>query len=153
MTLAARNYHSSLALSFILLASVSTNLHAKPVSAELQAAREHVVHQYIEDLGRADYNDLSNLFVEGGTVVSTSRGTVGAVEFFSSFLSQVQNANTQYHQGFVSSQDNNRYAARFYFAFSMQDGEQGAGEYVDEFVFKENSAKLMQVYMFENLKF
>jgi len=31
--------------------------------------------------------------------------------------------------------------------------ETGDGEYVDEFVFANNSAKLLAVYMFENLKF
>ena len=29
----------------------------------------------------------------------------------------------------------------------------GDGEYVDEFIFENNSAKLISVYMFENLKF
>jgi len=43
--------------------------------------------------------------------------------------------------------------ARFFFSFDMKDGYKGHGEYVDEFVFVNNSSKLAAVYMFENLNF
>ena len=49
--------------------------------------------------------------------------------------------------------DQNRFAARFHFKFKLKDGEEGNGEYIDEFVFTEHSTKLSAVYMFENLKF
>jgi hypothetical protein len=121
--------------------------------AELRAKREHVIHQYIHDLGQADYNDITALFNDGGVVTSTSRGIINAQEFFTSFLSEIQTADTEFHQSFTSMEDSNHYGARFHFNFTLKDGETGDGEYVDEFIFADNSAKLTQVYMFENLKF
>ncbi len=122
-------------------------------SSDLEAERDRVVHQYILDLGQADYQGISALFEEGGTVVSTSQGNVNAKDFFYSFLPNVESAITEFHQAFVNNVDNNRYAARFHFNFKLKDGETGDGEYVDEFIFVNNSAKLASVYMFENLKF
>lgn len=142
-------------LGLIFLTSITAQyaIAGTEQTAELKAAREHVIHQYITDLGRADNKDINTLFVEGGTVLSTSRGTVNAQDFFNSFLTEIQNANTEFHQAFVSSQDNNHYGARFHFNFTLHNGETGSGEYVDEFIFEDNSAKLKEVYMFENLKF
>ena len=122
-------------------------------SSDLNAQRDQVVRQYILDLERADYQGISALFGEGGTVISTSRGNVNAKDFFYAFLPNIESATTEFHQAFISNVDNNRYAARFHFSFKLKDGEMGDGEYVDEFIFGNNSAKLTSVYMFENLKF
>jgi len=122
-------------------------------SSDLNVERDKVVRQYILDLERADYQGISALFGEGGTVISTSQGNVNAKDFFYSFLPNIESATTEFHQAFISNVDNNRYAARFHFSFKLKDGETGNGEYVDEFIFGNNSAKLTSVYMFENLKF
>ncbi|MFA6302744.1 MAG: hypothetical protein WC627_06380 [Legionella sp.] len=141
--------HILLAVSLI----TTSNFALAQDASELQAQREQVMHQYILDLGRADYADITKLFNEGGTVISTSRGTVNAQEFFYGFLSEVETAKTDVHQTFVSLEDKDHYGARFRFTFTLKDGEVGDGEYVDEFIFAKDSAKLNQVYMFENLKF
>jgi hypothetical protein len=141
-------------ISSILLLLVSNYaLAGQDLKPELQAKREHVIHQYIIDLGKADYQDISSLFEEGGTVISTSRGKVNAQEFFHSFLPEIDSATTEFHQSFISKSANNHYAARFNFLFKLKDGETGEGEYIDEFIFAKNSSKLVRVYMFENLKF
>jgi len=139
----------------ILTLSVAAQsvMAAAPDVSELQAQREHVMHQYITDLGKADAEHISSLFVEGGEVISTSRGQVDARAFFSAFLPEIASAETAYHQTFNSQEDKDHYAARFHFNFMLKDGETGDGEYVDEFVFKPGSALLTNVYMFENLKF
>ncbi|OGT37815.1 MAG: hypothetical protein A3F11_10565 [Gammaproteobacteria bacterium RIFCSPHIGHO2_12_FULL_37_14] len=124
-----------------------------PPSSDLIAEREQVIHQYVLDLGKADYQDITSLFEKGGTVISTSRGNVDAKEFFYSFLPDVQSATTKFNQEFISRTDKDRYTARFHFTFKLKDGETGDGEYVDEFLFGSKSAKLTSVYMFENLKF
>jgi hypothetical protein len=121
--------------------------------AGLNDAREQVVTQYLTDLAKADYVDIANLFEENGIVMSTSRGAVNAREFFYAFLPNVQSAATEQHQLFTGKTDTNRLAARFHLAYQLKDGEQGEGEYMDEFVFSANSAKLAAVYMFENIKF
>jgi|GEM_PF-3460750 len=140
-----------LVLLFLL---TGQNAVASPISNnELRAQREHIIHQYILDLGRADHKDITSLFAEGGTVVSTSRGKVNAEEFFASFLTEIETANTEFHQFYSGLEDPDRFAARFHFHFNLLDGEIGDGEYVDEFVFAEDSTKLTQVVMFENLKF
>lgn len=122
-------------------------------SLSLDSERRQVITEYILDLGKADPDSITALFVEGGTVISTSKGEVGANDFFHSFLPQIESADTEVHQTFWSKGDGNHYAARFHFNFNLKDGERGDGEYVDEFIFENNSAKLISVYMFENLKF
>ena len=140
------------ALASLLL--FSTFAHAgQPINSELQAQREHIMHQYILDLEKANSENIISLFEENGTVVSTSRGPMNASEFFLAFLPSIESATTEVHQTFMNPTDPNRFAARFHFAFVLKDGETGDGEYVDEFVFSERSSKLSQVAMFENLKF
>jgi hypothetical protein len=134
----------------ITLSALSQSLIASP---SLDQDREAVIKQYIGDLQRADYKDISQLFNSNGTVISTSKGKVNAKDFFYSFLPNITSAKTELHQSFVSQADENRYASRFHFQFTLNDGEAGEGEYVDEFVFMDHSAKLSAVYMFENLKF
>lgn len=124
-----------------------------PLSSDLPTEREQVIHQYILDLGKADYRDITSLFEKGGTVISTSRGNVDAKEFFYSFLPEVKSAATKFHQEFISKTDKDRYTARFHFTFTLKNGETGDGEYVDEFLFGNESTRLTSVYMFENLKF
>ncbi len=122
-------------------------------SSNLGVEREQIIHCYITDLEKADYQGISALFNKKGTVVSTTRGRINAKNFFYSFLPTVKSAVTEFHQAFISNKDPNRYAARFHFSFTLKDGEKGDGEYVDEFLFANNSKKLISVYMFENLKF
>lgn len=119
----------------------------------LQIQRQKVIYQYINDLQNADYKDITNLFVKNGLVVSTSRGNMNAKDFFYAFLPYIETANTKLHQSFFSDTDSNRYAARFHFDYKLKDGESGSGEYIDEFIFMDDSALLSSVIMFENLKF
>ena len=121
--------------------------------SDLNLQREQVIHNYILDLERADADEISSLFEEGGTVISTSRGNINAKDFFHGFLPEIESASTELHQIFSNNIDNNRYAARFHFKFKLKDGQNGEGEYIDEFKFSNNSTKLISVYMFENLKF
>jgi hypothetical protein len=126
-------------MSYLLMSMLimSSQALAGPNDAlNLKSDRERVMRQYIYDLERADYRDISTLFTENGTVVSTSRGNVNAKEFFYAFLPNIDSARTEIHQVFSNNHDPNRYAARFHFTYSLKDGETGDGE-----------------YMFENLKF
>ena len=143
---------TALSLLLILL-NQSALADQRYAASTLNAEREQVISQYIADLGKADYQDISGLFKAGGTVVSTSRGYVNAKDFFYGFLPSIGTANTELHQVFVSNIDNNRYAARFHFNFKLKDGEMGDGEYVDEFLFEKDSLLFVNVAMFENLKF
>ena len=143
---------------YVFLATIALNNaaiagQAYSSSDDLNSEREQVVRQYILDLQKADYRAISELFGQEGTVISTSRGNVKAKDFFYSFLPNIESATTELHQVFVNNVDNNRLAARFHFNFKLKDGEIGDGEYVDEFLFVNNSKKLSSVYMFENLKF
>jgi hypothetical protein len=137
----------------ILLANTVAIASESNIDTSLQDARRKIVKQYILDLQKADYQDITQLFDKNGIVISTSKGKINAKEFFYAFLPEIISANTQEHQTFVSSDDNNHLGARFHFKFKLKDGETGEGEYTDEFVFMDNSAKLEAVYMFENLKF
>lgn len=119
----------------------------------LQEQRSEVVSRYVSDLQQADYKDISGLFENEGIVISTSRGKANAKEFFYAFLPQVKLAHTELHQRFINSIDNNRFAARFHLDYTLLNGEMGQGEYMDEFVFSDQSNKLIAVFMFENLKF
>ena len=127
--------------------------YATQVKSNLLEAREQIINQYILDLQNADYKDITQLFEKNGIVISTSRGKVDAKEFFYSFLPNILHAETKIHQFFINQSDNNHLSARFHFSFTLKDGEEGNGEYIDEFIFADHSAKLSAVYMFENLKF
>lgn len=119
----------------------------------LQIFRELVIRKYVSDLQKADYKSIIQIFEKEGIVISTSRGKMNAKDFFSSFLPNIKSANTQLHQLFMGDVSDNHAMARFHFSFKLKDGEEGNGEYVDEFVFTDDSTKLSAVYMFENLKF
>lgn len=124
----------------------------------LQKDRREAVKNYIQALEAHDADRMIQLFSKNGKVVSTSKGEVDATVFFTGFLPQVLNAQTELKQLFVGKNpffgaNASRMAARFHLAFKLKDGEAGAGEYMDEFVFEEHSDKLAAVYMFENLKF
>ena len=138
---------------FLLAITIGNNVMAGSDPVNLNLQREQVISEYILDLGKAEPQGITALFVEDGTVISTSQGNVLAHDFFYSFLPNIEYANTEVHQTFLSKGDGNHYAARFHFDFKLKDGEVGDGEYVDEFIFENNSAKLISVYMFENLKF
>ncbi len=120
---------------------------------EPDAERQQVINQYVLDLQKADAVDISQLFVDGGYVVSTSRGKVNANNFFNAFLPNLIASKTQLNGIYKSTTDPRLYTARFHFTFTLKDGEQGDGEYVDEFAFAGHSIKLTSVSMFENLKF
>lgn len=122
-------------------------------SNALPIERNKVIDQYINDLKKADYKDIVQLFEKNGVVVSTSRGRVNAKDFFYSFLQDIETASSELHQLFIGETNDNHFTARFHFTYKMKDGETGDGEYIDEFVFSGHSKKLSAVYMFENLKF
>lgn len=138
--------------TLMLACAFPSYAHQVDASSLLELRKEVIMH-YIDDLQQADYKNISALFEKNGTVVSTSRGKVNAKEFFYAFLPEIASATTELHQTFVSDVDQNRFGARFHFNFTLKDGEKGNGEYVDEFVFADNSSLLTAVYMFENLKF
>lgn len=133
--------------SFIFTVLLLSITHS---SFATQTTRNQVVTRYLADLQNADYKDITSLFEPNGVVVSTSRGKINAKEFFYGFLPNIQSAKVDTHQLFAGTE---RRAARFHLQYTMKDGEKGAGEYMDEFVFSKNSAKLAAVYMFENSHF
>lgn len=138
--------------SFLFLLS-TTSVMAGEISPSLNPEREQVIRDYILDLEKGDAEAMAALFEEDGTVMSTSRGKVNANQHFHAFLPQIASAQAKLNQMFVNTVDKDRYVARFHFTFSLKDGENGDGEFVDEFIFSHNSNKLKSVYVFENLKF
>ena len=137
--------------AFFMIANVLAAQNDNKIS--LKESRKEVVKRYIMDLQKADYKDIAQLFEPNGIVISTSRGKANAKEFFYAFLPNVTSANTDPHQYYIGDTDANRIATRFHFSFKLKEGEEGNGEYVDEFVFSNNDTKLSAVYMFENLRF
>ncbi len=144
--------YSSLLAGVMMLAAAEQNGWAVN-AATLSHERLNVIHQYVEDLQKADYKDITALFEPNGYVVSNSHGKTNAKEFFYAFLPNIVSAQTSFNQTFSTHIDKDRLAVRFHFKYAMKDGEQGEGEYIDEFVFTENSLKIASVAMFENLKY
>lgn len=139
-----------IALALTVFCALNNSAYANTSDCVLKQAREKVIKQYVTDLQKADYKDITQLFEKDGFVISTGAGKVNAKDFFYSFLSNVISANTEFHQVFADNE--NRLAARFHFSFKFKDGDAGDGEYMDEYVFSPSSKKLAEVYMFENLK-
>ena len=119
----------------------------------LEQERQEVIAKYIDSLGNADIQGMEAIFSPDSIVVSTSAGKKPAIPFFSGFFPLIENIHTRLHQRFEGLTDKNRYAARFHLDYTLYDGSMGNGEYMDEFVFDDHSARLRAVYMFENLKF
>lgn len=140
-------------LTAVFVLSNTAFANSSEVDAALIDARQKIANQYILDLQNADYKNIVQLFEKNGKVVSTSRGEMDAKEFFYAFLPYIQEAKTEIHQFFKAKDGSDKLAVRFHFTYKMKDGEEGEGEYIDEFIFAHASAKLTQVYMFENLKF
>ncbi|OGT45131.1 MAG: hypothetical protein A3E83_07590 [Gammaproteobacteria bacterium RIFCSPHIGHO2_12_FULL_41_20] len=140
----------------ILLVGLMTSLSAAAAINQvpnLNEARAEIVTRYITDLGSANTQDIISLFDKNGTVVSTSRGSMNAKEFFNAFLPEIVDAATVINQTFLGVTDADRMTARFHFSFKLKNGETGEGEYLDEFVFNNNSILLSEVIMFENTKY
>jgi len=137
----------------VAILTLAQGVEATQSKDTLPFARESIVKRYLNNLQKADYQNMTQLFEKGGIVISTSRGKVDAKEFFYAFLPDLVSAHTELHHYFVSATDANRVAVRFHFSFKLKDGEVGQGEYIDEFVFSPHSDKLAAVYMFENIKF
>jgi hypothetical protein len=136
-------------ISVLLIVLSSYSLAA----SSLEVDREKVVRQYIIALGYADADVISDLFTEDAIVITTSQGKVKAKEFFYFFLPTLESSSTELHQVFINKIKNGPYTARFHFKYKLKNGEATEGEYMDEFLFNQNSAQLKSVYMFENLKF
>lgn len=149
------NHYNKIGFTGLLLSTIlsSSFVYAGTNEGTLIEERKAAVRQYIDFLGQGNADEMKKLFANNGIVVSTSRGKVNAAEFFDSFLPLIQVGNTQIHEQYFVDSGLKHYGARFHFDFVLTDGEQGGGEYVDEFVFAYGSAKLQAVYMFENLKF
>lgn len=137
--------------SLVVLSIHYTQAHAD--NLPLGEKRQAVVAKYIDNLAKADLEGMQAIFSSEATIVSTSAGEKNALEFFAGFFPLINTAHTHLNQRFISVTDTNRYGARFHLDYQLHDGESGNGEYVDEFVFYDNSAQLKAVYMFENLKF
>src|SRR5690349_9814677 len=109
----------------LLILTLTHHAIADQNNTSLESQRQEVITQYINDLQKADYQHIVQLFEKNGIVISTSRGKVDAKEFFYSFLPNILSANTELHQTFSGVMDYNRYAARFYFTYQLKDGEEG----------------------------
>lgn len=120
---------------------------------KVERARKKVIERYLQDLQKADYKDIIQLFDKNAYVISTSEGKMDAKSFYYAFLPKIQSAKTELHQLFMPTTDSTPLAARFHYTFKFKDGTEGGGEYVDEFVFWDTSTLLSAVYMFENPMF
>lgn len=137
-------------LMLSVIISVFATLGYAGEQDKLDSERKATCVRYLIDLQNADYKGIVQLFDKNGYVISTSKGHMNAKDFFYSFLPNIRTAKTELHETFIGS---GNYVVRFSFDFEMKDGEKGHGEYIDEFVFVPNMAKIMSVAMFENLHF
>jgi hypothetical protein len=139
-----------LMMSFTLF----TCFHAPQLLAGNSLEKDHLqaVQAYLKNLNDKDAKAIINLFESNGSVISTSKGKVKAAQFFNHFLPELSQSEVKIKQIYQSISDSNRMGAKFHFAYTMKNGERGEGEYMDDFLFRNNSDKLVQVEMFENLK-
>lgn len=123
------------------------------VATSYGVTKEQVIKRYLNGLKKGDVKEILSLFEPNGTVISTSKGKLTAEKFYSAFLPHVTQAKVKLSNFYYSSASKDNIAAKFHFAFSLDDGKSEQGEFVDEFIFYPHTQKLSQVIMFENLKF
>ncbi len=137
-------------MSLLVLTCVfQTNAFAD--SSSLNEQRIHVVQDYLLSLQTADADKMSELFESNGTVVSTSHGSIDAVNFFNDFLPQVASAKVTLGGVYQNPAIPKQLVAHFLLNFVMKDGSSGGGAFADYFTFSEESAKLQDVQMFERV--
>jgi hypothetical protein len=116
----------------------------------LEIERLHQIKAYLSDLQDHDADAISGLFVPGGTVLSTSRGSINAAQFFHSFLPTIKIATVSVQSIYKAVDKKNDYSASFSFHWILKDGTKDGAVYEDEFIFEKNSALFKQVIMYEN---
>lgn len=144
-----------LAILTILFLSLSANSFAKPFEEKndfLAKERLVTVENYLDSLEHLDSRKINSLFSVQAEVFSTSKGKVKPGPFFSGFFSELKSAKVKTYCIYKGLHDNRRYSARFNFSWIEKSGNTESGEYMDDFVFEENSSKLVKLVMFENKK-
>lgn len=126
----------------------STTLAYNPITNE----RIQIVQKYLQNLQDKNVQGMRQIFESNGTVISTSKGMVNADEFFNSFLPELTFSAVTVSQVYLSLNDKDHLGAKFHFSFKLKNGEQGGGDYVDDFTFTPESKKIKNVHMFENVK-
>src|SRR3989344_5091013 len=101
------------------------------------------IQRYLNNLQTGNADDMANLFMPNGYVYSTTKGKMNAITFFNAFLPQIKTAQVTIRN--IYKQDGGYgswYAASFHYTYIMKDGEQGGGDYTDEFRFHIGSDRL-----------
>lgn len=130
------------------ISSSAEQLNKRSYSIEKQ--RLETINQYLNALKNKDIKTMNSLFSSNGVVISTSKGKIEASQFFSGFLTELKSASIKPFNIYKDINDDDHYAAKFYFSWTEKMGETAGGNYMDDFTFAKNSNKLLQVYMFEN---
>lgn len=136
-------------VAFFASAIIVCTANAAESSQTLHTKRVQTVLQYLHDLQTANVTDILRLFKSNAKVISTSQGEVSAKAFFESFLGQVVSAQVNLVNLQKCNSKPDRYTARFRFSWTMKNGDTGAGEFVDEFIFLPHEAILDEVIMSE----
>lgn len=142
-------------LALVLIGSTAFAAHNKPTphKNQLQSSRLQTVYRYVSALEQADATAMAAIFTEDGELISTSRGHMSAVPFFTGFFPEIDAANLEIGSVYKSVTAANEFGASFNFQFTTRDGEQHGGHFIDEFIFEKNSDKLKMVIMYENTQY
>ena len=145
--------------SMAVLALVTTALTAqaasdfqKGCSDKRSCQRIEVMDQYFKNMERGSADGMDQIFITNGEVASTSSGVVDASTFYHSFLPGIVEGRVTAGEPMQGIRNKNKWAVRFHFSYTMEDGSTGSGDYIDEFVFSPKTNLLRSVYMFENDK-
>lgn len=133
------------AVLFLLL-MVSVNSFADTLEKE----RLETINQYLGALQKIDTKLMTSLFTQQGFVISTSKGKVDPMKFFTGFFNELKSTNVKISNLYKDLKYPNHYAAKFKFSWTEKTGASAGGEYIDDFTFADNSNKLLVVNMFEN---
>lgn len=139
----------------ILALALANNSYAFKIKEDIDLSKRRlsVIDKYLNSIANANLEGMQDIMSNQTIVISTSAGKKNALQFFANFLPLIEKAHTQTHQRFHSLSSINRYGARFHLDYQLTNSSTGSGEYMDEFIFYDNSERLKAIYMFENLKF
>lgn len=124
---------------------------AAQATQTLEQQRLENMKTYVALLGKGDYDGITKLFTEDGTVVSSSGIAETSSKFYKKlFTDTINHPSAQLPQLFSSRNNSEVLIASFYFNWQNKKQQPVGAHFIDLFYFAKDSAKFKKVMVFSN---
>ena len=135
---------------YLLFFLITTNISAQSLDS-LHNQRLKIIKQYIELLGKGDYESISHLFIKNGLAVSSSGKMDNPSHFYKTlFTKTISNPDATLINIFEGRLDLKMMTAYFNYSWNNTAGKRNSAKFLDLFIFQRNTAKIKTVLIFSN---